>query len=317
MTKKSLSYTHKNISRIAFVSGNTRTGKALTLKIIASLKDIEKGNVDFLMEQATGLTITKDIKKETAIYYLRRAFSILDYNLRIGREVNFRKGDFTSVHEYQKPKKYFDNLKFKEGDGVIRAIKKEKRIIPLLIHCGLITSNIFSAFHKFVIFEMIRNPVSVIFSWINKKYDNDFNDSYRVTTLTIKYKKNILPFYTFGWESKYLKLNKFERIIEMLYILEKQKEKVIKKLKKTELKKIFFIKLEDLHVKPDIVVSRIEKILGKKRTKFTKKVLLKEKLPRIIIKNDVIKKRDLMKKNISKTYYKKLVFLEKKYNAVK
>ena len=74
--KKSYPYTQKNISRIAFVSGNTRTGKVLTLKIISSLKDIEKGNINTLMEQANFLTITKDIKKVTAIYFLRRAFLI-------------------------------------------------------------------------------------------------------------------------------------------------------------------------------------------------------------------------------------------------
>ena len=315
--KKSYPYAQKNLSRIAFVSGNTRTGKVLTLRIISSFKNVEKGNVDFLMEQANLLTITKDIKKETAIYLLRRAFAILEYNLSIGREVNFRKGDFTSVYEYQNPKKYFNNLKSKEGDSVIKSIKKEKRIIPFLVHVGLSTPNIFLAFHKFVIFEMIRNPVTAIFSWINKKYDNDFYYSYRNSSLTIKYKNKILPFYVYGWEEKFLKLNKFERIIEMFYILEKQKERVMKKLKKSDLNKIYYIKLEDIYLNPKIIISKLEKILGRKKTSFTNKVLKKEKLPRIVKKYQISKKRDLIKANISKIFYSKLLYLEKKYNIVK
>ena len=81
-------YAPKNISNIIFVSGVIRSGKALVAQIIASLNGIEKVNVDFLMEQANFLTYIKNIKKETAVYFLRRAFSILDYNLRIGREIN-------------------------------------------------------------------------------------------------------------------------------------------------------------------------------------------------------------------------------------
>ena len=72
---------------------------------------------------------------------------------------------------------------------------------------------------------MLRNPVSIISSWINKKYDNKFYYSYRVTTPTIKYKNKILPFYAYGWEDKYLNLNKYERIIEMFFVLEKKKKK--------------------------------------------------------------------------------------------
>ena len=91
---KSYPFAKKNISKIVFVSGNTRSGKALVLKIIASLKGVQKSNVNFTMEQANFLTHTKDISKKAAIYFLRRSFSILDYNLRIGRDVNLRKNDF-------------------------------------------------------------------------------------------------------------------------------------------------------------------------------------------------------------------------------
>ena len=181
----------KNISNIVFVSGNTRSGKALLLKIIASLSGIEKVNVNFLMEQANFLLFTKSIKKDAAVYFLRRSFSILDYNLRIGREINFRKNDYTSIYNFKNPKKYIRNLKSKEGDKIIKDLKKEKNIIPLMLHNGLLTTNIFDAFDNFKIFEIIRNPISSVFSWINKRYDDNFYKSYRASCLTLKYKKKL------------------------------------------------------------------------------------------------------------------------------
>ena len=160
-----------------FVSGNTRSGKALVLKIIASLNGVEKVNVNFLMEQANFLSFTNNIKKDVAIYFLRRSFSILDYNLRIGREVNFKKSDFTSIYDYRNPKRYIRNLKSKEGDRIIEILKREKNVIPLMVHNGLLTTNLFDAFDNFRIIEMIRNPINTIFSWINKGYDEKFYDT--------------------------------------------------------------------------------------------------------------------------------------------
>ena len=65
-----------------------------------------------------------------------------------------------------------------------------------MLHNGL-TTNIFDAFDNFKIFEIIRNPISSVFSWINKRYDDNFYKSYRVSCLTLKYKK-IIPYYAFG-----------------------------------------------------------------------------------------------------------------------
>ncbi len=306
-------YAPKNISNIIFVSGNTRSGKALLMKIIASFNGIEKGNVDFLMEQANYLSSTKVIKKEAAIYFLRKAFSILDYNLRIGRNVNFRKNDYTSVYEYRDPKKYFRNLRSKEGNRIIKILKKEKNIIPLLVHNGLSTTNLFDAFDNFKIIEMKRNPISTIFSWINKGYGGEFYDSYRTVALTYRYKKKIIPYYAFGWEEKYLKLNKYERIVEMFLRLENQKEKTLGILSRKSKKNIFYLKLEDLHINPLDIIIRLEKILKKKKTKYTIKLLRKEHLPRKIDLEEINIKKDFLKKKLSSIYFKKLLLLEKKY----
>ena len=162
--RKSYPYAQKNISKIVFVSGNTRSGKAVTLKIIASLAGVEKINIQHMIEQANFLTLTNDISKEAAIYFQRRTFSMLDYDLRVGRIISLRKKDYTSIYNYRNPKRYLKRLTAKEGDNIIKILKKEKNVVPLMIHNGLVTSNLFTAFDNFVIFEMIRNPISNVFS---------------------------------------------------------------------------------------------------------------------------------------------------------
>ena len=177
------------------------------------------------MEQANFLNYINKIDKKTAIYFLRRSFSMMDYNLRISREINFKKTDYTSIFKSKNPKLYIKRLDEKEGDTVIKKLKSEKNTIPLMIHNGLITTNLFEAFKEYKLIEMIRNPISQVFSWINKGYGDKFYSSYRASCLTIKYKNKIIPYYAYGWEQKYLNLNQYERIIEMFFILEKQKKK--------------------------------------------------------------------------------------------
>ena len=129
---KSYPYTKKNISKIVFVSGNVRSGKIIILKLISSFNKMEKVNVNVLMEQANLLNYIKKIDQETAIYFLRRAFSIMDYNLRISREVNFKKSDYTSIFNFRNPILYLNRLKQKEGDIVVKKLSQEKNMIPLI-----------------------------------------------------------------------------------------------------------------------------------------------------------------------------------------
>ena len=264
------------------------------------------------MEQANFLNYIKKIDKETAIYFLRRAFSMMDYNLRISREVNFKKTDYTSIFNFKNPSLYLNRLKQKEGDIVIKKLSSEKNTIPLMIHNALLTTNLFEAFKEYKLIEMIRNPVDQVFSWIKKGYGDKFYNSYRATCLTLKFNNKLIPYYAYGWEKKYLKLNEYERIIEMLNILEKQKKKILSKIDTKIKKKILQIRLEELFENPEKIINKMEIFLRKKRTHYTNKVLIQENLPRSYL-SEVVKKRKFLKKKVSKKYFNKLLMLEKNY----
>ena len=102
MKKKSHPYTATNIANIIAICGPTRSGKVIVSKIVSSMKNFEKINVDFLWEQFVQLSFLGKISKVNAIYLLRRGISLLTYNLLIGREINFKKGDFSSIYSYQR-----------------------------------------------------------------------------------------------------------------------------------------------------------------------------------------------------------------------
>ena len=75
LKNNSYPFSKKNISKIIFVSGNTRSGKVIALRIVSSFNKIEKSNVNFLMEQANFLNYINKIDKKTAIYFKKIFFN--------------------------------------------------------------------------------------------------------------------------------------------------------------------------------------------------------------------------------------------------
>ena len=106
------------------------------------LKFKPKNKILFLQKNFKKLNYKK-LNKINAIYLLRRGISLLTYNLFIGREINFRKKDFSSIYSYQDPRIYIRRAKFaKEGDNVFKNLKRKKMNIPIMIHWGVNASNL-------------------------------------------------------------------------------------------------------------------------------------------------------------------------------
>lgn len=315
MNKKSQPYTTANVANITAICGPTRSGKVIVSKIISSMKNYEKINVDFLWEQFIQLSFLGKINKTNAIYLLRRGISLLTYNLFIGREINFRKNDFSSIYSYQNPKKYLKRAKFtKEGDSVFKNLKRKKMNIPIMIHWGVNASNLlFETFSNIKIIRMIKNPFEIAYSWLKRDYGGKFYDNPRTSSLTLKFNNKILPYFASGWEKTYLKSNKYDRIGIMISKFLSKEMSVYNSLNKINKKRILNIEFDKLVRHPKKTVEKIEKFLKSKQTKFTKKVLKQEKLPRNLLIKNLESKKIFFKKKMSSKIYQNLLKVEKNY----
>ena len=314
LKKKTKPFAHKFLGKLVITSGITRSGKAMMQGIVASMKNVEKSCVNFELEQANMLSYIKKIDSDSFIYLLRRSVLMLSYNLAISREVNMRRNDFTSIYNYQNTKLYLKRLKDPEGDVVFKSSKIKKMTIPLMMHNSMLNvKSTLNAFDNVKIIEMIKNPIELVYSWINKKYGGNFWQNPRVTSLTLNYKNNIVPYYANGWEKKYLKLNAAERIVEIIYKLTRQRQNIVKQISKKHKKKILFVYFDKFVHNTNSELKIISKFLNKKTSTFTNKILKKERCPRKIDKKSYENKKKFLFKNLSKYYYKKLLILESEY----
>jgi hypothetical protein len=309
-----------HVDNIVFISGITRSGKSLLLPIVSSFENSEKVNVNFFLELMTAMNSTDEISDDAAIYLLRSGMNIMAYDNAIGRNVNFRKDDYTSVWKYKEPLEYISRLAENDGDRVFRKIDKEGRLFPLMWHNGLWYSDIlFKAFPMSKILHVYRNPIDIVYSWIKKDYGGNFYSNKRASTsLTYKFKDEILPHYAYGWEDEYLSLNGVDRIINMVYRIRQHHTSTYNKLSEENKKQVLFVSFEKLIHHPDDVIPNITNFLNTSSSKHTQKILQEEKCPRVHDPKSIERKLNLIKSkssNLSVDILMKMVY-EFEHNSV-
>ena len=200
------------------------------------------------------------------------------YQTMMGREVNFRYSDISSVFNYHNPIKYFKRI-FQKGDMVIPSrIKKERPILNLTTHDLLsMIDPLVDVFGKnLFIVEVIRHPLFMVIQQALNMERLLFNE--RDMQVKIEYKNKDLPYYAFGWEEIFLKSNFVEKAI--LYI---KYQTLLTEQKKKELNgKINHILIPfEMFVKdPNPFMLQIQDTINSRITRATKKEMRKQKVPR-------------------------------------
>ena len=229
--------------QLIFIGGIVRSGKSFLCPIISSFKKTEMYIMSSSAENICYMNYLKIMNFNVASYFFKQIYNEKIYNLNIGRDLNRRKFDHSSINKHKNYNIYHQREKSRnEHDIIIKKIKSTNNHYPIMFHNSLINPNfIFNTFPKSKMIFIDRNPVDIIYSWNKKKYHGQFYSNPRNSTLSFELRKKFYPFWCKGHEKEFDKLNnKFEKIIfllEKLYIIQK---KNYLKYKKNIKKKSYF-----------------------------------------------------------------------------
>lgn len=317
MQKKNNPIMNVLTGKLIFLGGVTRSGKSFLCPIVSSFKKTEMFICNSTAENIYYLNYLKMINDECAYYLFKHIYNEKIYNLNIGRDLNRRKFDYSSINKFKNLKIYLQREKSKkEGDIKIKDIRKSQNNYPIMFHDILINPIfIFKSFPKSKIIFIERDPVDLIFEWKQKKYHGQFYSNPRNTTLSFDFKKKVsYPFWCRGYENEFAKLkNSYEKVIFLLEKLYGIQKKNYLKYKKKYKKNILLLKFEKLVQETDIEIIKVQKFLDLEKSEFTNSEIKNQKGNRVYT-NLVRKiKRDKIIKNVSSKFKKKLVELEKLY----
>ena len=99
--------------------------------IVSSLKRSEKIMFNFILEQYPILQYMGKISVDTAKYLIGYTIDLMLYDNIIGRDVNFRFSDETSVWKTSNPKKYFERLFKNEGKEAFENLQNNSSLSVL------------------------------------------------------------------------------------------------------------------------------------------------------------------------------------------
>ena len=303
-------------SDLIFIGGLTRSGKSFLCPIISSLNNSETFICDYIAENIYYANFLKKIDNNYAKVFLKLIYNERIYNLSIGRNLNRRDTDYSSITHSVIKKIYEKREKSsKEGNEIIHKIKKDNKIFPIMFHDVLLNPKLlFESFNNSKIIFIERNPIELIYEWENKKYYGDFFSNPRNVTLSHKYNNKLYPYWCFNSEKEFSKLkNSYEKtifLIEKLYT--KQKQNFLKLNNKYK-KKIMIIKFDSMVGSTNLQLKSIMTFLKNEKGKKTDLIIKKQNGNRKIYPELLKKNREKIFKSISLKYQKKLHKLEKIY----
>ena len=305
-------FTKSFTNKVLAVSGFTRSGKAMLMKLISTFENVEKSYTDVSLEQIYYLFKLKKIKYETASYLLRKSLNIIQFYNFIGRNVNFKNQDFSSIANYHNPNFYVRRVKSKTNK--IEEIPKQY-LFQIMLHSGLNSGELILSSLKYLnIIEVIKNPLELVYSWIKEDYGKlSIYKKVNIYILTIKYKNHIFPYYASGWEDEFLRMNQYERCANMILKLYNERDKEINNLSVNQKKRILFVNFDDLVSQPQKIMFKISKFINRKIGKKTFFEFKNQKIPRKIFDVSYNEKVRFLKKKLSRKTFLKLIDCETKY----
>ena len=266
--------------KIVMVGGLDGCGKTLFSPIISALERVELPTYSYEIEHYCSLNFLQNLSLNAASTLIRMQTDLKLYNMMMGREVNFRPTDLSSVQLYHNPTQYFDRL-FKPGDEVIPdVVRKNNPILNLIIHNILFISDpIWNALgDRCVYIEVVRHPLYMV-RQVTLNMHKLIN-SVRYFNICYERENKNYPFWVKGWEDLFDQSSDIERTVHYINQTTQRVEKAKKSLREKYQANILTIPFEQFVLDPDPWVEKIALAIGSKITDNTKNVMLQQKVPR-------------------------------------
>lgn len=294
---------------VVVVTGTYCSGKSMVSPIVSSLNNVEHVRKLITVDQILHLARLKKIEKNVAIFLVRHYLDKNFYEQLIGRNINFRIGDETSIFTAKNTTELMNRIFLKRGDRVIKKHISKKTIFCMDTHDGIMLFDYWKEMNKkFKFINIYRNPIDTAASWHKWGKGNHekilFNE-----VIMLKNNNYTFPLYYADNYQKYPKKNAMDRVIDMVLYCQKREYLNFKKFKKS--KNCIFIEYEDFATNTDKNINKICKFLKTRKSNKTKKIMDREKCPRII--DDAIHREKLkqIKFLSTKKTFQKLLDFEK------
>lgn len=298
---------------LVIVTGSPCSGKSLLSPIVGSLERTEHFKMSILLEHLGTLNHLGKLSDDVLTFLFRNTVDFMLYDNMIGREMNFRFGDETSLFNTNNPEKYLDRLLTERGEFIVGEMEEKRPLLILALSDAFWhAKRWFEAFPFLKMVHIDRHPVDVVYSWYNHRYGEEARETSTAKSgeitrgsetynskigqvLLVQAHNRLIPYYALGLEARYQNLSEMERVVYMVECIRTHYAKAFKALSEKERERVLFVTFDESVINTASVVTKICSFLDTDRTPYTSVVLERENCPRVLSGDDRKRKCDKIK----------------------
>jgi len=264
-----------------FIDGYTRSGKFLLGSLLDSLENTEYLQNPWFLETSLYLCKLGKLDFKTLKILIQTDLDFNTYNMGIGRNLNSRKSDESSILNSIKVNEYLSRADFPDQNTIFERFQN-RNLLPLYItHDALCNvSLLFEIYPEMRMISAQRNPVRLIKSWHDRGWGSRWGNDPKSFSVAFDERGKAVPWFALEWSDEYWNLNAIERIVKGLHSLSKKAESEYKSLNSDSKSRILFVEFDNLLNAPLGEVERVAYYLERRILVGLELTMKRQKLPR-------------------------------------
>ncbi len=269
------------VKKLIIVDGQGRSGKNLIAVLLSAFPSVEKMRLDSQLDYIPRYHALGKLSTDAAIASLRTEVDEKFYYTLIGREVNLRFADYSSIWKQAQTAKYLPRLIGPDGQTALEKFEK----LPTfqnMTHDGIQFASLwFDAFgDRLNIIHVLRNPVFNIFEQNRRGFGERLGIDPLEFQLSFDYEGSVLPLGAKGRESEYLDGSALEKLVVIVDQSFKLNSASIMSLPEEAKNRVLLIDFDDFVVTPEPTLKAISKLVGEAAPSRLNRILRRERVPR-------------------------------------
>lgn len=273
----------RNISfpgKIILLDGISGTGKTLIHRILDSYICNHPPKFSYAIEQICASYYCNKLEKDAAISLLKLQSDQIKYDMHIGREINLRINDLSSILKSIKKFSYLKKLISEDGELSVTGLENQSKNIVLITHQLLSATQLFEESFScdFINLHAVRHPAYLFNHWIT--YVSLLGKSVRDLTVWKSEDGETLPWFFTNSEvyKNYKSLEDGDKTLVCL--IELADSAVQHHISSQNKSNYLSIEFEKFVLNPSQTINEIDKIIGSNKKTSISKILKEEKIPR-------------------------------------
>lgn len=258
-----------------FVDGLPGCGKTMLNTIISTLSDVESLSYCYQIEQICKLSWLRKLSPDASTHLIELILDEAIYNQFLGRNVNTRPNDLSSIYRYNDPEKYLIRIREASEDEVCSEIDSRKPILNFAIHNNLPFSKpLFSALPDRALYiHLDRHPVLMLEQQA-RNFSRHVSTAKDFEAYIADNSGNRFPIIALDWVDVFNHGTSYDKAVNFSYYYREYLRNI------SFPSFVYFEKFETFLKEPMRLLNRISDAIGARPTDATISELVKQRVPR-------------------------------------